>query len=335
MRTKIVVRAVLNNVVQRRLMTGDESTEAETESCVSSEPDLEALVGSVLDEDDKPYPQCPSTAAPSSSTTSPAGSTTPPPGCLGRPPSDEFRRNAHFDGTCKRCCFFPKGRCTNGNDCEFCHFEHAKRPRKKKNKKTTQESSARSGRAPSKGLIEPPPGLMGATFVGSMRADAVPFDPFFAGPPGQLTAPAIEPPLRLEPASLASGPAPPPAGPPGWAQILHTEQCHPPIAEHLQQPLLDHAPFEQGNGQPVAQQMLFQMGSPLFDQVPLAPCPAQPAAEPSLWARNSLHSVDQSELQPAQGPAPGPAPPPAECPIWGTTVDLSSVLLSLKSQLGS
>jgi len=38
----------------------------------------------------------------------------------------------HFAGQCSRCCFFPKGRCLNGYDCRFCHFEHEKRQRKKK-----------------------------------------------------------------------------------------------------------------------------------------------------------------------------------------------------------
>eukprot|EP00929_Paragymnodinium_shiwhaense_P115527 TRINITY_DN84477_c0_g1_i1.p1 TRINITY_DN84477_c0_g1~~TRINITY_DN84477_c0_g1_i1.p1 ORF type:complete len:417 (+),score=77.49 TRINITY_DN84477_c0_g1_i1:79-1329(+) len=32
----------------------------------------------------------------------------------------------HGQGLCKRCCFFPKGRCQNGINCQFCHFEHAK-----------------------------------------------------------------------------------------------------------------------------------------------------------------------------------------------------------------
>jgi len=41
----------------------------------------------------------------------------------------------HAEGLCKRCCFFPKGRCLNGTDCEFCHFPHEKRKRKKKKKK--------------------------------------------------------------------------------------------------------------------------------------------------------------------------------------------------------
>merc|ERR1719235_1140297 len=38
----------------------------------------------------------------------------------------------HFVGTCSRCCFFPKGRCQNGYECRFCHFEHEKRQRKRK-----------------------------------------------------------------------------------------------------------------------------------------------------------------------------------------------------------
>ena len=29
-------------------------------------------------------------------------------------------------GTCKICCFFKKGKCENGKECGFCHFEHDK-----------------------------------------------------------------------------------------------------------------------------------------------------------------------------------------------------------------
>jgi len=38
----------------------------------------------------------------------------------------------HFAGLCSRCCFHAKGRCQNGYDCRFCHFDHEKRQRKKK-----------------------------------------------------------------------------------------------------------------------------------------------------------------------------------------------------------
>jgi len=42
----------------------------------------------------------------------------------------------HFNGTCDRCCFHPKGRCLNGYNCQHCHFDHEKR--KRKNKKKTK-----------------------------------------------------------------------------------------------------------------------------------------------------------------------------------------------------
>lgn len=43
----------------------------------------------------------------------------------------------HAEGQCKRCCFFPRNRCSNGYDCEFCHYEHDKRSnRKRKAKKS-------------------------------------------------------------------------------------------------------------------------------------------------------------------------------------------------------
>lgn len=41
-------------------------------------------------------------------------------------------------GACRRCCFFPRGRCLNGYDCEFCHYEHDKRKRKNKTKKRAE-----------------------------------------------------------------------------------------------------------------------------------------------------------------------------------------------------
>lgn len=33
----------------------------------------------------------------------------------------------HATGECKRCNFYPKGRCQNGKNCTFCHFPHDKR----------------------------------------------------------------------------------------------------------------------------------------------------------------------------------------------------------------
>mmetsp|Transcript_4793 Transcript_4793/g.11219 ORF Transcript_4793/g.11219 Transcript_4793/m.11219 type:complete len:310 (+) Transcript_4793:98-1027(+) len=51
----------------------------------------------------------------------------------------------HAEGTCRRCCFFPKGRCNNGKDCLFCHFSHERRKSRakpKKNKKNKKKAAA-------------------------------------------------------------------------------------------------------------------------------------------------------------------------------------------------
>lgn len=54
-----------------------------------------------------------------------------PPGAL----HPSVGSQGHAQGTCKRCCFFPRGRCTNGYNCKFCHYVHEKRKRtgKKRN----------------------------------------------------------------------------------------------------------------------------------------------------------------------------------------------------------
>jgi len=50
----------------------------------------------------------------------------------------------HGEGACKRCCFFPKGRCNNGEDCQFCHFAHEKRKPKHKKKSKKRRKARRS-----------------------------------------------------------------------------------------------------------------------------------------------------------------------------------------------
>jgi len=63
----------------------------------------------------------------------------PPPGAL----HPSLGSANHSEGTCKRCCFFPRNRCLNGYNCEFCHYEHEKRKRKsKKSKKKGKDSAA-------------------------------------------------------------------------------------------------------------------------------------------------------------------------------------------------
>jgi len=49
----------------------------------------------------------------------------------------------HESGACRRCCFFPKGRCANGTSCEFCHFSHDKRRQVKPRAKHTRRRAQR------------------------------------------------------------------------------------------------------------------------------------------------------------------------------------------------
>jgi len=64
-------------------------------------------------------------------------------------PADEFVLDGelpsvgsvgHSDGSCKRCAFFPKGRCGNGKDCDHCHFDHTARLRLRKRKQCRANS---------------------------------------------------------------------------------------------------------------------------------------------------------------------------------------------------
>jgi len=57
----------------------------------------------------------------------------------------------HEDGSCKRCAFFPKGRCNNGKDCTHCHFDH--QPRLRVRRVRAQQKGARE-QCPSQETME-------------------------------------------------------------------------------------------------------------------------------------------------------------------------------------
>lgn len=133
----------------------------------------------------------------------------PPPGALHPSEGSE----AHEEGTCKRCCFFPRNRCLNGYNCEFCHYEHEKRKRKsKKSKKKNKDGGQPDGSesaVPATSSSSPPPnqspGAIHGTAQGYDRAsvDAAAYHAAAGaaaamGQPG-LYEPWLQPPLPSMP----------------------------------------------------------------------------------------------------------------------------------------
>lgn len=100
----------------------------------------------------------------------------------------------HAEGLCKRCCFFPKGRCVNGRNCEFCHFEHEKRKRKKK-KKGIKRGDEQVDNSDSEGAS---PTFRGAALEGTA------FDTAAASPHPELSMPASPATPILQEAGFAS-----------------------------------------------------------------------------------------------------------------------------------
>ena len=93
----------------------------------------------------------------------------------------------HFNGTCDRCCFHPKGRCHNGYNCQHCHYDHEKRKRKSKKKSDGRNLSTLDD-ARSMGSLPPTPhGPMGPMMppmaLPGYPALGPPFSPQ-PGPPG-------------------------------------------------------------------------------------------------------------------------------------------------------
>jgi len=103
----------------------------------------------------------------------------------------------HFAGQCSRCCFHPKGRCQNGYDCRFCHFDHEKRQRKKKTTVAREWGAYNRNSNP-----RAPPGLEGVAHwdqsVATMPGQypAYPFEAIPVNPQAHpLAPPALEVPL--------------------------------------------------------------------------------------------------------------------------------------------
>lgn len=146
----------------------------------------------------------------------------PPPGAA----HPSLGSESHDEGTCKRCCFYPRNRCLNGYECEFCHYEHEKR--KRKNKKSKKKKGADYGDE-SYGAGD---GIMAAS---GYHAHAGALPPYHAHMP-QYQSSMAPPPGSSDPALTFQwtdgipGQTPPPLPVPGYADYIAAVFSRPPIS---------------------------------------------------------------------------------------------------------
>lgn len=113
----------------------------------------------------------------------------------------------HTTGDCKRCAFFPKDRCQNGYNCQFCHFDHEKSRRTGKKKRGGAGSAPPT---PSEGGFS----VLGSTPLSPGHSLGFPSPHYQASTP---LSPSGAPPALLAVAQLA--PAEMPHQPPVVTQI--------------------------------------------------------------------------------------------------------------------
>lgn len=93
---------------------------------------------------------------------------------------------AHFTGECSRCCFFPKGRCNNGKDCTFCHFDHDRRPQRSKRGGSKSKAVQENGALASDPPLQAEPTIVAPVSETAAKTLAAPA-PLMVKPPGLPT----------------------------------------------------------------------------------------------------------------------------------------------------
>lgn len=261
----------------------------------------------------------------------------PPPGA--QHPS--LGSSSHEEGSCKRCCFYPRNRCLNGYECEFCHYEHEKRKRKnKKNKKKKgldQEDFAVDGSA-----------SPGRGFGYDLRGQAQPHSYRASLPAGPSSMADIQLTYVWSDGLLGQTPPPPPV--PGFAEYLASLGVNPNQGEHA---LATNAPPPQSHvptSAPYDMSQQYPGYPPAYPPIPGPELPwLLPYSQPPYYGPESLppplypglerhfgldHSGTGIPIQPTVGgpmsyPPPsgdviqaieaaagfaGPAPPPLSSP---------------------
>ncbi|CAJ1351852.1 unnamed protein product [Effrenium voratum] len=178
----------------------------------------------------------------------------PPPGAVHPSLGSAF----HESGNCKRCCFFPRNRCLNGYECEFCHYEHEKRKRKnKKNKKKKAGEHMDDYFADGGNMLRPdlgwPPAARPALH------------------PGPHPPPFVEGPLTYQWTDGLPGQTPPPPVLPGYDEY---------VAACCRRSLGQEPPALATNPPPKQQQYLEADRAYGFDPGPFPPLGLDPAAAP-------------------------------------------------------
>lgn len=79
----------------------------------------------------------------------------------------------HSRGTCKRCNFFPKGRCQNGADCTFCHYPHDKRKPSRQEKRDRRAARLTHREGAEGGALAMADDQMRSLFSGDLDAASV------------------------------------------------------------------------------------------------------------------------------------------------------------------
>lgn len=254
----------------------------------------------------------------------PADVPKPPPGALH--PSIGSER--HALGACRRCCFFPRGRCLNGYDCEFCHYEHDKRKRKNKTKKRAEAYTVRLpqtmyaphmayGSAAQRSWMYPPHLAHQPTYGYGCGAMAQPM----AHPMAQHLAQPMAP-MGTTPAASVMGYGSAAYGAPAMVPPMQPQPCMqqylvPGAGSEVPQQLPPQAAAGMPFGRPVIQlppAVSEQAGTDGLYRAPasapqdfdfeLSPPPPPPAGSPTL-----PQICAAPQLQPAFPPPPPPASP--------------------------
>eukprot|EP00930_Biecheleria_cincta_P001848 TRINITY_DN102940_c0_g1_i1.p1 TRINITY_DN102940_c0_g1~~TRINITY_DN102940_c0_g1_i1.p1 ORF type:complete len:611 (-),score=83.37 TRINITY_DN102940_c0_g1_i1:315-2111(-) len=238
-------------------------------------------------------------AALAASGRTPENAPKPPPGAA----HPSLGSGSHEEGTCKRCCFYPRNRCLNGYECEFCHYEHEKRKRKnKKSKKKKGADYGDDGYGAVDGMTTMPGFHAHAGAHHSLHAQLPPYQGCVAPPPGNC-----DPTLTFQWTDGIPGQTQPPAPMLGYADYLAAVLSRPPISREpvlatQGPPPLPPAPYYDAGFHPPPG------GFPAYDHLQ-HPVHTYPGPHPS----HTFHGTMPEPAHPASEFA-GPAPPPMGVP---------------------